>query len=81
MCYIKTTARYLLNSLHFLFQFQRAGDGGVGVGDGGDGGVGGVDTVDTVDTVDMVYTVDMTHNEESFHTRQSCSNVSMGKTG
>ena len=40
-----------------------------------------VDTVDTVDTVDMVYTVDMTHNEESFHTRLSCSNVSMGKTG
>ena len=56
MCYIKTTARYLLNSLHFLFQFQRAGDGGVGVGDGGGGGVGGVDTVDTVD---MVYTVNM----------------------
>ena len=26
-----------------------------------------VDTVDTVDAVDMVYTVDMTHNEESFH--------------
>ena len=40
-----------------------------------------VDTVDTVDAVDMVYTVDMTHNEESFHTRLSCSNVSMGKTG
>ena len=38
-------------------------------------------TVDTVDTVDMVYTVDMTYNEESFHTRLSCSNVSMGKTG
>ena len=37
--------------------------------------------VDTVDIVDMVYTVDMTHNEESFHTRLSCSNVSMGKTG
>ena len=54
----QTTARYkyLLNSLHFLFQFQRAGDGGVGVGDGGGGGVGGVDTVDTVD---MVYTVNM----------------------
>ena len=51
MCYIETTARYryLLNSLHFLFQFQRAGDG-----DGGGG-----DTVDTVDTVDMVYTVNM----------------------
>ena len=55
MCFIETTARYryLLNSLHFLFQFQRAGDGGVGVGDGGGGGV------DTVDTVDMVYTVKM----------------------
>ena len=38
-------------------------------------------TVYTVDTVDMVYTVDMTHNEESFHTGLSCSNVSMGKTG
>ena len=61
MCYIETTARYryLLNSLHFLFQFQRAGDGGVGVGDGGGGGVGGVGGVDTVDTVDMVYTVNM----------------------
>ena len=58
MRYIETTARYryLLNSLHFLFQIQRAGDGGVGVGDGGGGGV---DTVDTVDTVDMVYTVNM----------------------
>ena len=44
MRYIETTARYryLLNSLHFLLQFQRAGDGGVGVGG--------------VDTVDMVYT-------------------------
>ena len=39
------------------------------------------DTVDTVDTVDMVYTTDMMHNEKSFHTRLSCSNVSMGKTG
>ena len=58
MGYIETTARYryLLNSLHFLFKIQRAGDGGVGVGDGGGGGVGGVDTVDTVD---MVYTVNM----------------------
>ena len=56
MCYIKTTARYryLLNSLHFLFKIQRAGDGGVGVGDGGGGGVGGVDTVDMVYTVNMV---------------------------
>ena len=43
--------------------------------------VDNVDTVDTVDNVDMVYTLDMTHNEESFHTRLSCSNVSMGKTG
>ena len=43
MCFIETTARYryLLNSLHFFFQFERAGDGGVGVGDGGGGGVGG----------------------------------------
>ena len=32
----------------------------------------------TVDTVDMIYTVDMTHNEESFKKRLSCSNVSMG---
>ena len=43
--------------------------------------VDAVDTVDTVDKVDMVYTVDMTHNEESFHTLLSCSNVSMGMTG
>ena len=56
MRYIETTARYryLLNSLHFLFKIQRAGDGGVGVGDGGGGGVGGVDTVDMVYTVNMV---------------------------
>ena len=56
MCFIETTARYryLLNSLHFLFKIQRAGDGGVGVGDGGGGGVGGVDTVDMVYTVNMV---------------------------
>ena len=40
-----------------------------------------IDTVDTVDTVEMNYTVDMTHNEESFHTRLSYSNVSMGQTG
>ena len=37
-------------------------------------------TVDTVDTVDMVYTVGMTYNEQSFHTRLSCSNFPMGRT-